>query len=162
MLCFDDGYKSNTYYAAPLLKQYGYKATVFSIMTFFDTAYQSRYDATSLQHITRTDLAAYSDVLDQQCHTWANHNELSKQSYNQIYSDLMLSQNCEKYEYFAYPYGDYDEEVIRAVKDAGFSAAFTTERRNAVPGDAIYEIPRWTITSPMSDNEYKKFLAYAD
>lgn len=162
VLCFDDGYRSNTYYAAPILREFGYKATVFSIMTFYDGTYQDKYDMTKLQHITRKDLAENSDVLDQQCHTWANHNHLSQQSYNEIYNDLMLSQGCEKYKYFAYPYGDYDDDVIKAVKAAGFLAAVTTEERNAVPGDHIYEIPRYTITSPMADNIYLAMLKNAD
>ncbi len=161
VLCFDDGYKSNTYYAAPILREFGYKATVFSIMSFFDGQYQEKYDVSSLQHVTRKDLEACTDVLDQQCHTWANHNKLSQQSYNQVYNDLMQSQNCEKYKYFAYPYGDYDTEVINAVKAAGFLAAVTTEERNAVPGDKIYEIPRYTVTSPMSDSDYLKLIGKA-
>ena len=161
VLCFDDGYKSNTYYAAPILREFGYKATVFSIMSLFDGQYQDWYDVSSLQHITRKDLASYSDVLDQQCHTWANHNKLSQQSYNQVYNDLMQSQNCEKYKYFAYPYGDYDSDVINAVKAAGFLAAVTTEERNAKPGDKIYEIPRYTVTSPMSDSDYLKLIGKA-
>ncbi len=161
VLCFDDGYKSNTYYAAPILREFGYKATVFSIMSFFDGQYQDWYDVSSLQHITRKDLASYSDVLDQQCHTWANHNKLSQQSYNQVYNDLMQSQKCEKYKYFAYPYGDYDSDVIKAVKAAGFLAAVTTEERNAKPGDKIYEIPRYTVTSPMSDSDYLKLIGKA-
>lgn len=161
VLCFDDGYKSNTYYAAPILREFGFKATVFSIMSFFDGQYQDRYDVSSLQHITRKDLAAYTDVLDQQCHTWANHNHLSQQSYNQVYNDLMQSQSCEKYKYFAYPYGDYNDTVIKAVKAAGFLAAVTTEARNAVPGDNVYEIPRYTVTSPMSDSDYLKLIVKA-
>ena len=161
VLCFDDGYKSNTYYAAPILREFGFKATVFSIMSFFDGQYQDRYDVSSLQHITRKDLAAYTDVLDQQCHTWANHNHLSQQSYNQVYNDLMQSQSCEKYKYFAYPYGDYNDTVIKAVKAAGFLAAVTTEARNAVPGDNVYEIPRYTVTSPMSDSDYLKLIGKA-
>lgn len=162
VLTFDDGYKSNTYYAAPILQEFGYKATMFSIMVCYDEEYQPWYDPTALQHVTRQDLAPYAEVLDQQCHTWANHNQLSQQSYSQIYNDLMLSQNCEKYDYFAYPYGDYDDEVIRAVKDAGFTAAFNTERLDAVPGDNIYEIPRYTVTSPLTDEEFKALLANAD
>lgn len=162
VLCFDDGYKSNTYYAATILREFGYKATVFSIMSYFDGRYESKYDMTKLQHVTRTDLAENSDVLDQQCHTWANHNHLSQQSYNEIYNDLMLSQRCEKYKYFAYPYGDYDSDVIKAVKAAGFLAAVSTEERDAVPGDRIYEIPRYTVTSPMKDSDYLKLLSKAD
>ncbi len=160
-LTFDDGYKSNTYYAAPILRDFGFKATVFAITSFYDDEYQADYDATSLQHMTERDLESAADVIDQQSHTWYNHNQLSSQSYNEIYNDLMLSQSVDENRFFAYPYGMYNSTVINAVRDAGFEAAFTTERDGARPGDAIYEIPRYTITSPLSDSEYLAYLAKA-
>lgn len=162
VLTFDDGYKSNTYYAAPILKEFGYKATMFAIMTLYEGEYQDWYDVSALQHVTREDLAQYPDTIDQQCHTYANHNHLSEQSYSEIYNDLMLSQAVDPNDYFAYPYGDYDQTVINAVRDAGFAAAFSTVERNAKPGDKIFEIPRYTVLSPMSDAAYLELIAKAD
>ncbi len=162
MLCFDDGYRSNTYFAAPILDEFGFKATVFSIITGYENAYVEEYDYYALQKITPEDLAPWEDVIDQQCHTYANHNHLPEQSYEQIYSDLMLAQSVYGSEYFAYPYGEYNDTATQAVKDAGFLAAFTTVERNAVPGDDIYLIPRYTVTSPMSDADYLKLIAKAD
>ena len=162
MLCFDDGYKSNTYYAAPILKEFGFQATMFAIMYFYEGNYQDYYDVDSLQHVTVEDLAPFEGTLDQQCHTYANHNHLPEQTYSQIYNDLILAQEVEFNEFFAYPYGDYNETVINAVKDAGFSAAFSTVERNAKPGDNIYEIPRYTVLSPMKDSDYLKLIAKAD
>ncbi len=153
-LCFDDGYKSNTEYAAPILADFGYTATVFSMMEYFDGEYQEDYVDWDLQHITPTDLEKYPGTLDQQCHTWNNHNHLPEQTYATILTDLNKSQTKHHHKYFAYPYGEYDDDVIRAVIDAGFIAAFTTEPRNCVPGDNVYEIPRITINSPMEDTDY--------
>ncbi len=161
VLTFDDGYKSNTSFAAPIMKDFGFKATVFSIMYGWDTAYQPNYDVTSLQRITPTDLALAGGTFEQQCHTYGNHNMLSEQSYSDIYRDLMTSQSVFPCDYFAYPYGNYDSEVINAVKDAGFKAAFTTAHVPAKPGDKVYEIPRITITSPMTDSAYLKLLQSA-
>jgi peptidoglycan/xylan/chitin deacetylase (PgdA/CDA1 family) len=161
MLCFDDGYKSNTYYAAPILREFGFQATVFAIIGGYMGSYQEVYDSDTLQKITPEDLLPNIDVIDQQCHTYENHNHLPEQSYEQIYNDLVIAQNSYHCDYFAYPYGDYDAEVINAVKAAGFLAAVTTEERNAVPGDKIYEIPRYTVTSPMSDSDYLKLIGKA-
>ncbi len=163
MLCFDDGYRSNTYYAAPILKEFGYQATMFAIMSFyFEAEYVEEYNTYGLQHVLPQDLEGFEDVIDQQCHTWANHNHLPEQSYQSVYNDLMLSQNSVYSEYFAYPYGDYSDTVIKAVSDAGFLAAFSTVERNAVPGDNIFLIPRYTITSPMKDSDYLALIAKAD
>lgn len=158
VLTFDDGYKSNTYYAAPILREFGYKATVFSIMSWYDYEYEPNYRLEELQHITRNDLNTAKDVFEQQCHTFNNHNELNLQSYNTIYNDLILSQNLYPAKYFAYPFGVYDDEVIVAVKNAGFEAAFTTVSRDAKVGENLYEIPRKTITSPMTDQAYLNLL----
>ncbi len=162
MLCFDDGYRSNTHFAAPILKEFGFSATVFAIICGYENEYTEEYDYYALQKITPEDLAPWDGVIDQQCHTYANHNHLPEQSYSQIYGDLMLAQSVYKTEYFAYPYGDNNDTVARAVEDAGFLAAFTTVERNAVPGDAIYFIPRYTVTSPMSDSDYLKLISKAD
>ncbi|MDD4165105.1 MAG: polysaccharide deacetylase family protein [Eubacteriales bacterium] len=158
VLCFDDGYKSNTEYAAPILREFGYQATVFSIISSYFNEYEPDYYTNTLQHITANDLTPYADVLNQQCHTFSNHNQLSMQSYNYIYNDLMLSQNAYPSDYFAYPYGDYDDEAIRAVRDAGFKAAFSTEETYVVVGTELFEIPRFTITTPMSDTELQDIL----
>ncbi len=157
-LTFDDGYRSNTYYAAPILKQFGYKATVFSVMYHMDTEYQEFYDVSKLQHITRKDLEPVKDVIDQQCHTYNNHTPLANQTYEQIYADLMKSQECYPAEYFAYPNGSYDDKVISAAKAAGFLAGFSTVERNAAPGDDIYLIPRYTVTSPWTDSKFESLL----
>lgn len=161
VLTFDDGYKSNTSFAAPIMREFGFKATVFSILYAWEGEYEPTYSVESLQRITPTDLALTSDVIEQQCHTYANHNMLSEQSYSQIYSDLTTAQRVYHCDYFAYPYGDYNSEVIRAVKNAGFKGAFTTAHIPAKPGDDIYEIPRITINSPMTDSAYLKLLQSA-
>ncbi len=157
-LTFDDGYRSNTYYAAPILRDFGFKATVFSVMYHYDTEYQDFYDVSKLQHITRKDLEPVKDVIDQQCHTFNNHTPLANQTYEQIYADLMLSQNCYPCDYFAYPNGSYDDKVISAAKAAGFVAGFSTVERGAAPGDDIYLIPRFTVTSPWTDSKYESLL----
>lgn len=158
VLCFDDGYKSNTTYAAPILREFGYQATIFGIMKMYLNNYEPYFEPNILQHVTHQDLLNNSDVFNQQCHTFANHEHLSTQSYHYVFNDLMQSQDVFPSKYFAYPYGDYDTDVINAVKDAGFEAAFTTVERNAVVGDNLYEIPRHTITTPMSNNGFLNIL----
>lgn len=159
VICFDDGYLSNTYYAAPILRQFGYKATIFAIMQFYvNGKYQPNYIIEDLQHFSPYDLEPNKDVFTVQCHTYNNHNHLPTQTYNQIYNDLMLSQNSFRTRFFAYPYGEYNATVKKAVQDAGFEAAFTTVERNVVVGDDLFELPRRTITSPMSDDTFRSIL----
>ena len=48
--------------------------------------------------------------------------------------------------YLAWPFGIYDEELIQAAKDAGYTAGFTIERRVAADGDRRMTIPRLLMT----------------
>lgn len=158
VLQFDDGYKSNTEYAAPILRQFRYQATLFSIMEPYLGSYEPTYYTNSLQHVTQKDLSMNKDVFTQQCHTYANHEHLDTQSYTYVYNDLMKSQNAYPCEYFAYPYGDFDADVIRAVKAAGLKAAFTIVENDVIVGTDLYEIPRYMVTTPMGDTEFLELL----
>jgi peptidoglycan/xylan/chitin deacetylase (PgdA/CDA1 family) len=44
--------------------------------------------------------------------------------------------------FFAYPYGVYDDAVIRAVRDAGFTMAYTTFRGTQKSTTAALTMPR--------------------
>ncbi|WP_420961832.1 polysaccharide deacetylase family protein [Brucella sp. IR073] len=46
---------------------------------------------------------------------------------------------------FAYPYGDENARLRKAVREAGFTHALTTERRKTRPEDDPFGLPRLTI-----------------
>ncbi|MCD6416962.1 MAG: polysaccharide deacetylase family protein [Planctomycetes bacterium] len=52
-------------------------------------------------------------------------------------------------EHFCYPYGDYDERVIHAVRRAGYRTACTTNRGAVVKGTSPFELPRLTVGKRM-------------
>ena len=56
-------------------------------------------------------------------------------------------------ELFAYPYGEYNLEVIEAVKDAGFIAAFGQNSGIMHKDDLLYELPRFAFNETYGDLE---------
>ncbi|MGH9347690.1 MAG: polysaccharide deacetylase family protein [Vicinamibacterales bacterium] len=64
---------------------------------------------------------------------------------------------------FAYPNGwpgaDYDERTIGIVRDCGFTHAFTTAERFAVPSEAALEHPRFTMLQDITAFELAHRLA---
>ena len=44
---------------------------------------------------------------------------------------------------FAYPYGEYDNRIIEAVADSGYSCAFTTRHLYASRKSGVFQIPRF-------------------
>jgi hypothetical protein len=47
----------------------------------------------------------------------------------------------------AWPFGIYDDELIRAASKAGYIAAFSIDRRNALPSGNVMAIPRYIVTN---------------
>ena len=47
---------------------------------------------------------------------------------------------------FCYPYGEFDSETIRLVRDAGYSTAVSTQRLRAKVGDDLHTLPRVHVT----------------
>lgn len=59
---------------------------------------------------------------------------------------------------FAYPYGDYNDNCVQAVKDAGFKCAVTTEYGRAKPGDDPLLLPRVRMSMGQSLESFKKLV----
>ena len=59
-------------------------------------------------------------------HTWS-HPDLTKLSYEEILKEVTPPFPMD---YFAYPYGKYNADVIRAVKEAGFKKAWSVTQGN--------------------------------
>ena len=59
---------------------------------------------------------------------------------------------------FAYPYGDYNDSCVQAVKDAGFNCAVTTEYGRAKPGDNPLLLPRVRMSMGQSLASFKKLV----
>lgn len=162
VLTFDDGYKTTGYLAAPILRKYGFQATVFVIAFNLDKPDQPLNTKTfyPLQFFSSADLPKFSDVLTYGSHTYNMHVDLksAKQS-DKIEADLQLSrEKLGDTAYFAYPLGKYDARVEGLLRQAGFTMAFTTQRHNARPGCNLLEIPRIEINAPITDRSFESIL----
>jgi peptidoglycan/xylan/chitin deacetylase (PgdA/CDA1 family) len=65
---------------------------------------------------------------------------------------------------FCYPYGDLDVRVVAAVRQAGFSAATTTQRGRARPGDDLLVLRRILVSGSSFLHLFlmKLFTSYED
>lgn len=64
--------------------------------------------------------------------------------------------------FLAYPFGDYDERVLRAAEDNGYVAAVTTKRGPVTPETSPMELPRYLIHNDTTLDEFNTFLPAAD
>lgn len=155
-ITFDDGLKSVSRYAYPVLKQYGFSATAFIISSRIKR-HPQKWDPKSLQFMSVSELQSIQDVFDVQSHTHflhridgLRHPILLSRSYHNILFDFersrrALAQFNPHVLYLSYPFGGYDQKAIKAAHDAGFHLAVTTVKGKVKPGDNPYLLKRLYI-----------------
>ncbi len=100
VITFDDGLKSVSRYALPILKEYGFHATAFIISSRIKRHPQKR-DPKSLQFMSVSELKSIQDVFDIQSHTHflhrvdgTRHPILLSRSYHVILFDFERSRRA--------------------------------------------------------------------
>ncbi len=138
-------------YLIPALEEYKAHATLFLIVGWWETKnYQSPY-------------------LSIESHTWDLHHEYghickyrSKVNcvpYDDLVADLQRSVKVLKTnQAFCFPFYNWTEQSIRAVKEVGFKVAFIGGDRKASRKDNKYKIPRYPIQSNITMEEFKKMV----
>ena len=110
-----------------------------------------------------------SDYLDVQSHTHELHIEgikgCSHRSkvncipYDDLINDLKASLSVVKdNSSFCFPFYDYTESSIKAVKEVGFKTAFVGGFRKATRSDDKYKIPRYVIYDSTSLSTFKSYI----
>ena len=146
VITFDDGLKSVSRYAWPVLHQYGMKATAFIISSRIKR-HPQKWAPKSLQFMSVSELEEIKDVFDFQSHTHFLHRVdgyrrpiLLSRSYHNILFDFehsrrALAQFNPHVLYLSYPFGGYNATAVKAAGDAGFHLAVTTVKGKVKPGD---------------------------
>lgn len=152
VITFDDGYEDNYMTAFPVLKKYGFTATVFIVSSYING--EGFMSWPQLKEL----LANGWEI---EGHT-VNHPYLSKIDAATVLSELKGSKGqLEKglghsVDFFAYPYGDFNDEVVQAVKNAGYVMAFTTERGWADHKADEWHVHRVYCFANMGMNEFSR------
>ena len=162
LITFDDGYKSTTHHAAPVLRKYGFTAINFMFTQDIDIAPTQEFIFNSpvWQYINREEMNANSDVYEYACHMNDPevHNNIKTSSMTIIEDDIKKSLQTMPTELFAYPLGFYNNNFINVLKQNNFKMSFTTERGYAKTGVNPYLIPRFTILHNTSDNVFLRLI----
>lgn len=154
LITMDDGWKSEYSLALPILKKYNLKATIFYIGKNYEGMNKNFIDQNDLNDIKKK----YKNI-EIASHTYNNHIESGYlKSKEEIKSDLRNQNNNIK-KYFAYPYGKYSDEYIKALKEENYKLAFTfgpnKEHRKMTQKDNKYKIPRYNFSTTYP---YYKFI----
>lgn len=158
IITFDDGYLNNYTNAYPLLKKMDMKATIFIV-----TGRMGMQGGVVYPHFTWDQAKEMEDsgIIDIQSHTYF-HNDLTAISSENLTYELRKSRFLiykylgKKADYLAYPYGNFNEIVKQASKDAGYKAC--VEIKLGYPGvnrtgDDLFQLKRITAFGTMSGQD---------
>lgn len=108
------------------------------------------------------------EYIDFQSHTDSLHQRICKGSwdgavmckpYETINKDIKTSiEKMKNNDSFAYPFGHYNDNTIKALKENGIKLAFTINEGNVKRGANKYKLPRVRISSWTTINAYKKLV----
>jgi peptidoglycan/xylan/chitin deacetylase (PgdA/CDA1 family) len=162
LITIDDGCRSALTRAQPLLRKYGFRATLF-----VTTDPQSRvFDAARPDQARLTDAELRGldpQVFDVQAHG-VTHRPLTRLSDAELSDEL-----CEAREtlerltgrparYLAVPGNWYDERVLRFARREGYEAVFTSDRGLVRRGADPWRLPRWNVAGYLSERGFIELL----
>lgn len=150
VITLDDGYADNLTAALPVLQKHGFSATCYMVSKC--VGQHNRWDAERLG-ITKNLMSLeqlktwHGSGMEVGAHT-RTHPHLTRCDDAQLRDEII---GCKAelenilgapVTQFCYPYGDLNDHVVEVVRQAGFSAATTTQRRRAQPGEDLLHLPR--------------------
>jgi peptidoglycan/xylan/chitin deacetylase (PgdA/CDA1 family) len=163
VITFDDGWRGVYDIAYPILKKYGFPATLF-VYTDLINGNRKTLD---------WDLVAELDKggLDVQCHTKSHRNlnrVLENESFQQYATEIereiiectetVKKKLHKKVKYLAYPYGETNKLVIAFLEKNGYQGAFTVKRDSNPFFMDRYALNRSMIYGDFSLETFKKNL----
>jgi peptidoglycan/xylan/chitin deacetylase (PgdA/CDA1 family) len=135
---FDDGFADNLWFAAPILEKYKIPAVIFIAVMFIGIKQVlPRYKDTEKDRFLRWEevkkMADSGILFGSHALT---HPRLTQIDDSQAYNEIIKSKEIIKEkigkeaEYFCYPFGDINQNIISLVKKAGYKAAVLTYKKN--------------------------------
>ncbi len=155
VITFDDGYHDNYKNAYPILKKYGFRATIFVVTSYLDQAvpgYMTWAQAAEMEA---------SGLIDIESHT-VTHGSMVELSDEQLRYELAESKRDieqrlgKTVEFIAYPTGTYNLPIASLVTAAGYKGAFTLKYGNVDRTSNLYALERVPIFH--TANTYRSFL----
>ncbi len=154
LITFDDGFKNNFTNAFPVMKEAGFTGTVFISCDFIgkrgirleerETVKEDFLDEEDIRVMARAGFYFGSHG--------KKHCFLDKLGEETLREELSGSKKCLEdilkmpVKFFSYPYGKYDERVVKLAREAGYIGAFTTNKGRIKKGDDPYKLKRIPVS----------------
>ncbi len=147
VITVDDGDPSFFELGVPIIQKYNVQATSFVVAYWYGDVAENKEKNISYQ----------SHSYDMHKGGSNGKGVMLSWSYEKMVEDLKTSQEVlGGATIFCYPFGQYNELDIKALKDTGFKLAFTTQGGRVKKGAPKYELPRVRISGNTGLEAFKK------
>lgn len=148
LITVDDAYDDNYLEMFPVLKEFGFKATIFTPTGLVDNTRYLSWQ--KIEEMKNSGLIYFGN------HTWSHHgsNGTTELQDKEIgLADRQLTEkNLNLCKAFAYPYGKPSLNAEKALEQLGYKIAFTTTYGNLACKGQSLEIPRIRIGNAQLNN----------
>lgn len=169
IITFDDGYASFMDYAFPLLKEYGFKATIHIIGQHVGTFIVEGGSRPMLSWDEYRCLIK-SGLVDLGCHTYNMHiwrgniggvimfSEEERKKDLLLFQEIFQKEIGKDTEILAWPYGLYNKNAMEIAKKVGFKYILTSNEGYLREGYDPYEIPRLNISNKLDLISFQQYV----
>ena len=161
----DDAHKSVYSDMLPLVKRYRVPVTVFIYPSAISNAkYAMTWD--QLRDLKK------SGLFDFQSHTYWHPNfkkDRKKMKPAEFEKSVTMQLGKSKgriekelgvrVDMLAWPFGIYDDDLLKRAAGAGYAATFTIERRHATDRESVMKLPRYLLINADQGKEFARILA---
>lgn len=150
LITFDDGYLSNTKYAYPIMKNYGFKGTIF-MMGRTSEREPVEFSPDKILFLSNNELYKYTDVFEYGSHTYAMHSKVNGKTLlisspmDKVEEDIKKNRELYKTNAIAYPHGAYNQNVINSLIKNDYKLGFTIKPGYVNRKSKAFELNRFTV-----------------
>ena len=149
VVTIDDGDASFIKYAIPIIEKYNVKATSFVVTAWNGDWLPKSYKSSHLNFQSHS-----HDMHRSGANGKGRFVNLSyKEALNDVTKSKNIIGNCTV---FCYPFGHYNDNAIKVLKDAGYKLAFTTKGGRVYPGQNKFALPRVRISKGITMKAFEE------